>query len=160
MKFKFFKNFSSLEDVKILYRELAKQHHPDRGGDVENMKQINNEYEYIIKNRCFSFRSEHEEQNFDESSELLYPEIINQLLNLIGINIELCGAWLWISGATYPHKDRLKEIGCLYAPKKMMWYYRPQHLKRKKTKSLEMELIRRKYGSVMIEGTKKGFELT
>ncbi len=159
MNFKFFKNFSSLEDVKILYRELAKKHHPDRGGDVENMKQVNNEYEYIIKNRCFSFRSESEKENFDENSELLYPEIINQLLNLIGINIELCGAWLWVSGATKIHRQELKKIGLWYAAKKEMWYYRPNHLKRKKGKTVDMMTIREKYGSVFIEGKKTGTEL-
>ncbi len=122
MKFKHFKNFNSLQEVKLLYRDLAKKHHPDRGGNVIIMQEINNEYEFIIKNRCFSFKSEKEKENFDENSELLYPEIINQLLNLLGINFELCGSWLWISGATQMNKEELKKIGCFYAPKKKMWY--------------------------------------
>ena len=31
----------TLEDVKAAFRELARQHHPDRGGDPKTMQRIN-----------------------------------------------------------------------------------------------------------------------
>ncbi len=33
-------DFASIEEVKKAFRELAKKHHPDRGGDPENLKRF------------------------------------------------------------------------------------------------------------------------
>lgn len=38
---------ASIEDIKINYRNLAKIHHPDKGGDAENFKLINKAYECL-----------------------------------------------------------------------------------------------------------------
>ena len=51
---KYFKNINSLEDLKKQFKKLAFKHHPDKGGDVEVMKAINNEYDMLFpiwKNR-------------------------------------------------------------------------------------------------------------
>jgi hypothetical protein len=51
---KYFKNINSLEDLKKQFKKLAFKHHPDKGGDVEVMKAINNEYDILFpvwKNR-------------------------------------------------------------------------------------------------------------
>lgn len=42
MQTNYFEGCSTLQDVKELYRTLAKQHHPDRGGNLETMQAINN----------------------------------------------------------------------------------------------------------------------
>lgn len=153
-------HIACLQIVKKRYKELAMLHHPDRGGNTQTMQQINLEYEYIIKNQLFSFTSENEEKYYNEGNELRYPEIINQLLNLPGLIIELCGSWIWITGLTFPAKQQLKEIGCYFAPKKLAWYYRPPEYKSGKHKSLPMDKIRYKYGSTMIEGQRAEMQLS
>ncbi|MCI9976483.1 hypothetical protein JY742_10160 [Clostridioides difficile] len=45
---KYLKNIESLEGLKTKFKELAKIHHPDAGGDEEIMKEINNEYDYLF----------------------------------------------------------------------------------------------------------------
>ena len=45
---KYFTNCKNLEELKKEYRRLAMIHHPDRGGDVEIMKAINNEYDMMF----------------------------------------------------------------------------------------------------------------
>lgn len=40
----YFKNCHSLSELKKEYRRLCKIHHPDKGGNDETMKAINNEY--------------------------------------------------------------------------------------------------------------------
>lgn len=45
---KYFKNVKSFEDLKEQFRALARKHHPDAGGDVETMKEINTEYDALF----------------------------------------------------------------------------------------------------------------
>ena len=47
---KYFKECKSVEECKRLYIKLAFKYHPDRGGDTETMKAINNEFDYIMQN--------------------------------------------------------------------------------------------------------------
>lgn len=46
---KYFINIKSISEADRLYRELAKKHHPDRGGSQELMTEINLEYTEIIE---------------------------------------------------------------------------------------------------------------
>lgn len=127
--------------------------HPDRGGDEDIMKAVNSEYERIIKEQLFAFTSENEKKHFDEDYEMLYPELIRQLLNLRDITIEIVGNWVWVSGATKQHKETLKALKLRWAPKKLMWYFRPEkYKKRYRSKPLSMDAIRASYGSTIVEG--------
>lgn len=45
---KFFVNVKSYDDLKKQYRTLAIKNHPDNGGNVETMKEINNEYDILF----------------------------------------------------------------------------------------------------------------
>lgn len=44
---KHFQNITSLSDLKKQYRELVKNNHPDKGGDIAVMQAINNEFEHL-----------------------------------------------------------------------------------------------------------------
>ena len=41
---KWFQNPKTLEELKKQYKRLAMQHHPDIGGNVRDMQEINAEY--------------------------------------------------------------------------------------------------------------------
>ena len=43
----FTSNISTMEELRREYRRLAKLHHPDAGGDTENMKEINSEFDTL-----------------------------------------------------------------------------------------------------------------
>lgn len=45
---KYFAQCKNLEELKKEFRRLAMLHHPDRGGDAEIMKAINNEYDAVF----------------------------------------------------------------------------------------------------------------
>jgi len=156
MKTQFFSTCETLEEVKRKYKELAMMHHPDRGGDTATMQEINKEYESICKNPVFNFayKTQQEQQDF-----IKYPEIINQVIGLQGIIIELIGNWIWLSGNTYPYRQELKRIGFYFAPKKVMWYYRPPDYKSVNRNPKTIEYIRLKYGSDIVGLKSEKFEL-
>lgn len=45
---KYFKNVKSFENLKAQYKELLKVNHPDNGGDVEAMKEINVQFDALF----------------------------------------------------------------------------------------------------------------
>lgn len=46
------KNFSSLEDIKKVYRKLALKYHPDKeGGNLKIMQDINHAYDILTKKK-------------------------------------------------------------------------------------------------------------
>jgi hypothetical protein len=104
-------------------------------------------------------------ESTDHGSELINPEIAiddfeNRLQqksefarSLSGVTVELCGAWLWVSGDTYPHREALKEQGFRFSHKKRMWYFagvpaRP--LWARSQKEFSMPQIRETFGSEFI----------
>ena len=58
---KLFKEITELAEAKKLYKKLAKQLHPDVGGDEESFKALNAVYNHILEHGLF-FSSE---VNFD-----------------------------------------------------------------------------------------------
>ena len=147
LKMKWFANCENLEQLKKTYKELIMKHHPDRGGDNATMAEINNEYEKVFK--ILQNKSTSTTEKAEKVNE--YRDLIHELLNLAGIQIEICGAWLWISGETKPHKERLGELNCHYAGAKKMWYWRAEDMKGRSRKPQPMDHIRQKYGSTVIK---------
>ena len=46
---KFFKECKTVEDAKALFKTLAFEHHPDKGGNTETMQLINSEYKQVCQ---------------------------------------------------------------------------------------------------------------
>lgn len=42
---KYFKNCKTLKELKDTYKKLLKENHPDNGGDLEVMKEINVQFD-------------------------------------------------------------------------------------------------------------------
>ena len=151
---KYFQNCSTLEELKAEYKKLVKKYHPDRGGDNETMKQINNEYE-----KAFEILKDQHNKTADAAHQTTetpfeFIEIVDKLMKMQGLIVELCGSWLWISGDTYNNKDGLKAAGCKWSNNKKMWYWRHEEDARPyRGKSRTMDQIRSKYGSQYLKGS-------
>lgn len=73
----YFKNIQSLNDLKEQFKKLAREHHPDTGGNVEVMKQINREYDNLfpIWRHRYNASSEHPtEETSDSTRNEFYTE--------------------------------------------------------------------------------------
>lgn len=157
MQFKYFRvdYRTSIEECKKQYRKLVFQHHPDRGGDDDAMKQVNAEWEYLRKHnfnihmtKDGSVYTDHRQTVPDEVTEH-FAAIINALVKLDGIVIEICGSFIWLSGETYEYRKALKALGFKWARRKKMWYMAPPNY-RKSGPEMTMNEIRMHYGSKMV----------
>ena len=133
------------EDVKRAYRQAAMTYHPDRNpAGAEMMKVINAAYDVL---RDYTGEIDPE----TETDGTSYPEALNDALNAIialdGLEIEVCGAWVWVGGNTRTHRQPLKAAGFFYASKKQRWYFRPENWRSSSRGQYSMDDIRDKYGS-------------
>lgn len=146
---RFFNDCTTIEEVKATYKKLAKQYHPDCGGDTATMQAINTEYAFacakILKGEDLS--AEEVDEGIRLSEE--YRKVIESIINLSGIIIEVVGHWIWVTGNTYPVRKQLKEAGLFFASKKLAWYYRAEEYKTKGGKK-SLDEIKAKYGSETI----------
>lgn len=149
---KYFEACTTIDKLRKLYRKLAMENHPDRGGSTEIMKEINAEYDRAFE----AMKRKHNTQAASTGSRTInetpeeFRRVIEKIINIPGIIIELCGSWIWVSGDTRAVKDQLKAAGLFWAKKKGMWYWRSPEdaVHSRHTKS--MEEIRSKYGSTRI----------
>lgn len=158
---KYFNSTNTLEELRKQYKELLKQHHPDNGGNVSEMQEINAEYDRLFKILKDKHENNSAGQNepqsgydnmkYDFAEDEKLREMLNKIINFESIDIELVGAWIWLSGNTYAHKKELKELGFKWASQKKMWYWHSEAFRKKSRKTLSMDDIRSYYGSTEIK---------
>ena len=158
---KFFANVDNIEDLKAEYRRLAMLHHPDRGGDTATMQKINDEYARLFERLKDVHKSTRPDgprtytsgQKTKETPED-FIRIVNELFKLDGLEVELCGRWLWISGETMKHREALKRLGCKWSKNKQKWswhYPEDAAFTYKGKREWTMEAIRTMFGTEKIE---------
>ena len=143
-----FAKATTAEEVKAIYKKLALQHHPDRGGDVEIMKEVNalfDEYFEKLKHVHKTKDGKRYEKETNETSGM-FKDIIDKLLRMNGVEIEIIGCFIWVSGNTKPHKEEIKALGFRWHSKKKVWYKAPDGYRKKSRKTYSMEDIRGMYG--------------
>jgi curved DNA-binding protein CbpA len=143
---------TTIDKIKLAYRKACSQYHPDRNpAGLEMMKIVNAAYdalEDVLAGGQFDRSVKNEKEGAEE-----YGEQINAALNAIinlGLTIEICGSWIWVSGDTRTFKDTLKNAGFKWAPKKMMWHFRPAEYKSFNRGKWNMDKIRETHGSTTI----------
>ena len=163
---KYFKDVNTLEELRRQYKELLKKYHPDNAnGSTEATQEINAEYDKLFKvlkdkhennshktaDSTNNKDSEYNKNMYDWENDKALREVLQKIINFDGIEILICGQWLWISGNTYSYKKELKEIGFKWASQKKMWYWRSETFRKKSRKTLSMEEIQSYYGSTKVQ---------
>jgi hypothetical protein len=193
----------TLDAVSKRMKELAKQHHPDLGGNVDTMKDVGEQYAYIKHTAKYGvdfypryitrfpadapnesdkpytydpndrtrrgWKQPPPGKTYDENglpryghtgpfdeldAEITYTLI--ELSRLAGLEVEVIGTWIWVSGNTYAHKDALWKLGLNWSASRKMWYFkgvsnedvyeRPKRETRE-TRDDGLNGARRKYGT-------------
>ena len=147
-----FSGIDNLNDLKAEYRRLVMKHHPDLGGDTRTMQDINRDYDFMfnVLKGVQNVKAQQPDSHVKYTTETpeRFRAIIELLIHLDGIEVELCGSWVWVGGETRKHKDALKAAGCMWSPKKGMWYWRhAEDGARHSRGKYSMDEIRAVYGS-------------
>ena len=162
MRMTYFKNINTLEELRKQYRDLLKIHHPDNGGNVSDMQEINAEYDKLfkaLKDKHESKSADSKENNtktdfnnmkYDFSEDTKLRETLSKIISFDGINIEVCGNWIWAFDS-YNYRKELKELGFKYARNKKAWYWHSDCFRKRSHKTLSMDDIRNYYGSTEVE---------
>lgn len=145
-------NIRTLEELKKAYHRLCLKLHPDVGGSDDEMKILNAEYEQLferVKNIHVNKDGETYEKETQETPEE-FQWLIAELLKLDGIEIEIIGCFIWVSGDTKSHRERLKTLGFRWHSKKQCWYKSPDNYRRWGSGEYTMEDIRMMYKTIKI----------
>ncbi len=149
---KYFNECTTMEEVKKLYKKLALDNHPDRGGDTATMQAINTEYSFACAKIAKGGGLSDEEIQSEIKLSEEYRQVIEKIIHLPGIVIEIVGNWIWVTGETRNVKAELKEAGLFYANKKVAWYYRSDFFKTRGN-GAPLEQVRAKYGSEKVNAS-------
>lgn len=141
MNTNYFSECQTIAEGKARYRELVMEHHPDRGGDTRTMQDVNAAWAEFQANhaKADGYRRQQDAHaegrksaadfhNLDEVAEQLRVKI-EWALNLEGVEVELMGFWIWLTGNTKAHKEAIKantegeEIKWRWAREKEAWYF-------------------------------------
>ena len=147
MKTNYFKHCKSLDEVKSEYKKLMQHWLPtvNTAGEPNIVSVIEKQYLEISYQPAFKQLSKEIQEEF-----LLFPNVVKELVR-IELVLEICGSWVWITGNTFNHTDKLKELGLKFSPSKKMWYYRPKWSKATNSAPMSIEYIRNRYGSDTVE---------
>ncbi|MFC6166867.1 molecular chaperone DnaJ [Acinetobacter terrestris] len=165
---KHFSSVTSLDELKLQYKKLAFKNHPDRGGKTEVMQEINSEYEQLL-NRIINEASKDQYQDSSEngrgfwSSRSEHSEVekkvkqaIDAIINLDDLDIEIIGVWVWVSGDTKQHKDKLKEAGFVWNRVQCKWVFIGK--KSNGRGRMTLDQMRELHGSQKVKKTRKAEE--
>jgi curved DNA-binding protein CbpA len=152
----YFASFKTRDEIKEEYRRLCRLHHPDlfatQGEDIQAaqtriMQEINAEFAIAMDAAVRAEKPGQSEASYAGSADLAerIRQAIEAVIRFDGIEIEICGAWVWLHGETYPIKDALKEAGYRWGRQKRLWYF--AGVSSSSRSSHSMDEIRDRYGS-------------
>lgn len=155
----YFTEFKTRETIRDQYRKLAKMLHPDVGGSTEQMQNLNAQYDAAMDAATRSEMPDRSEGSYTHqaATNQKIREAIEKAIAYPFLQVELCGWWVWVSGATKrgitesndQAIDTLKAAGYRWSGDKSKWYFAGIPAK---ARGETMDRIRNKYGSQEFKG--------
>lgn len=145
----YFRQCRTAEELKKAYREIVKKLHPDNGGEASLFKEMQAEFSSAwerLKSIHVNSKGEQYTQETNETAQE-FMDIIEKVIHLNGVDVELCGSWIWCSGNTQPYKEVFKALKFGWSGQKQAWHFHYGPYKKRSKSKLSMNDIRNLYGS-------------
>ena len=153
---KWFKNVTTVEELRKEYRRLLKLYHPDNeNGSVEVTQEINAEYDLVFS--ILSKEEHSDSQSYTQEENEQFKTILNAIIGY-NITIEIIGNWIWCFNC-YAYKDQLKSLGFTWCNKKKAWVWHSGEYHRHHKKEIPLNDIRAKYGSQTVRNQAQQYSL-
>ncbi len=149
---KFFEHVTTLTELRKEYRRLAFIYHPDKGGDTYLMQILNDQYERLSRQFIggdANFSEARKEYEMQVSEEI--RDMLDRIMFLKGVDIEVIGGWIWITGNTFAVRTTLKSLGFMFSHQKIAWYWHKGEYRKKSSKIQSMDEMRDFWGSQKME---------
>lgn len=158
--YKFFTNPKTLEELRKQYKTLAMKYHPDMGGSTADMQALNNEYDklfILLKDKHTATQEDTTTPEQDKEYNDTFKDIISKIIHFEGVEIEIIGSWIWVTGNTYSYKATLKELAFTWCKNKMAWTWHSDDYRKKNKKQYSMDDLRTMFNSEKIATKKQNF---
>jgi hypothetical protein len=130
---KYFDTLNTVESIKQEYRRLAMLHHPDKGGDLATMQEINEQYLQALKRMdgATSTGTDGKEHTYKYNAET-ETEIMTKIRKTLailtgGADLVLIGLWVWILNTEKGDSNgpELKKLGFKWMRHRGAWAWKP-----------------------------------
>lgn len=148
----------TVAELRAEYKRLLIKHHPDNGGKVSDMQEINAEYDalYAILSQKESADEESCTEQ-DRAANEAFKKVLEKIINY-DIEIQIIGDWIWCFNS-YQYRSQLKELNFQYAPKKRAWTWHAEPYRRHHKKEVPLSHIRAKYGCQTVRSQSRQYSL-
>lgn len=120
---------STITEGTAMYRDLATKHHPDHGGSVSDMQEINAEWDELKPTlpRFCSEQAKQGRQQYQQNKAAQDAEtakMAEELAKCPGLQFDVVGSWIW---ADTNHKwlHTLEKLGFRWSANRCKYYWHP-----------------------------------
>lgn len=154
-----FNGVTSINELRVQYKRLLMKYHPDNGGDVSDMQEINAEYDSLFNHLKVEIELDNKSSTINKNEvNRAFKEVLNKIISY-HIEIEIIGSWIWCFDC-YDYKDQLKEIGFKFGAKKKVWCWHYGNYRRHNSTEINLSDIRAKCGSQKVTPESKQHALS
>lgn len=150
----YFDGCTTLEQLRTVYKNLLKANHPDNGGDVATMQEINSQYGEAFKRLKSGavIENDIDKRKWSDVEDQKIREALEKIIFCAGLNVEIVGSWIWVDGETFLNRDILKAAGYKWSNARKKWHFTPYEGGYHRGSKKSFDQLRRQYGSLEVEG--------
>ena len=164
MTMTYFRDCTSPQQIKTLYRRWCMRLHPDRGGKTAEFQSMKQEYLSALSGlHGYTERGGDDREHtyyYNATSESALMEMVDRLvfLDMDDVRIRLIGSWIWVDGETKFYASVLgkRGLGLRWHAKREAWYWHlPSRRRTRYNAGATLEDLEQSYGSQTFDGSQR-----